>query len=92
MALVNRYLRSYFANPDGQFRVTIDTSLTFYKVNPLVNRFLVRDINHHAVILELKYDRDYEDLAERISNAFPFRVTRSSKYVEGVDRFFQYES
>jgi hypothetical protein len=56
-------------------------------VNPLVNRFQVRDVNKDVVIVELKYNREYEELAERISNHFPFRVTRSSKYVDGVARF-----
>ena len=87
MSLVNRYLRSYFANYDGRFRVTIDTDQSFYKVNPLVNRFQVRDVNRDVVIVELKYGREHEELAERISNNFPFRVTRSSKYVDGVARF-----
>jgi hypothetical protein len=87
MSLVNRYLRSYFATYDGRFRVTIDTDQSFYKVNPLVNRFQVRDVNKDVVIVELKYDREHEPLADRISNAFPFRVTRSSKYVDGVARF-----
>ena len=85
MSLVNRYLRSYFANYDSRFRVTIDTDQSFYKVNPLVNRFQVRDVNKDVVIVELKYDREHD--AERISNTFPFRVTRSSKYVDGVARF-----
>jgi hypothetical protein len=87
MSLVNRYLRSYFANYDGRFRVTIDTDQSFYKVNPLVNRFQVRDVNRNVVIVELKYEREYDESAERISNTFPFRVTRSSKYVDGVARF-----
>jgi SPX domain protein involved in polyphosphate accumulation len=87
MSLVNRYLRSYFANVDGRFRVTIDTDLSFYKVNPLVNRFRVRGMNKDVVIVELKYERDHEETAARISNAFPFRVTRSSKYVDGVASF-----
>jgi hypothetical protein len=87
MSLVNRYLRSYFANCDRRFRVTIDTDQSFYKVNPLVNHFQVRDVSKDIVIVELKYDREHEELAARISNNFPFRVTRSSKYVDGVARF-----
>ncbi|OGO17497.1 MAG: hypothetical protein A2Z14_17285 [Chloroflexi bacterium RBG_16_48_8] len=87
MSLVSRYNRSYFANYDGRFRVTIDTDLSYYKVNPLVNCFQVKDVQKGVVIVELKYDREHENLAHRISNAFPFRVTRSSKYVEGVERF-----
>lgn len=92
MSLVNRYLRSYFANYDGRFRVTIDTHQSFYKVNPLVNRFQVRDVIKNVVIVELKYDREHEELADRISNNFPFRVTRSSKYIDGVERFLMSSS
>ena len=68
--------------------MTIDTELAFYKLNPLVNRFLVKDFNPHAVIVKLKYVREYEDLANQISSAFPFCLTRSSKHVEGFDRFY----
>jgi SPX domain protein involved in polyphosphate accumulation len=87
MSLVNRYNRSYYANCDGRFRVTIDTDLSYIKVNPLVNRFLVKNVQNGVVILELKYDREHERLAHQISNAFPFRISRSSKYVDGVERF-----
>ena len=78
----------YYPNSNGRFRVTIDTELAFYKLNPLVNRFLVKDFNPHAVIVELKYDREYENMANQISSAYPFHLTRSSKHVEGIDRFY----
>jgi SPX domain protein involved in polyphosphate accumulation len=87
MSLVNRYYRAYYANCDGRFRVTIDTDLSYTKVNPMVNRFQVKHEQKGVVILELKYDRAYEGLAHQISNAFPFRITQISKYVDGVGRF-----
>jgi hypothetical protein len=40
------------------------------------------------VIIELKYGLGHEDEASRIATRFPFRVTRSSKYVIGVDALY----
>jgi len=42
--------------------------------------------DHGVVIVELKYDRADEREAERVASRFPFRLTRSSKYVRGVER------
>jgi SPX domain protein involved in polyphosphate accumulation len=85
-ALVNRYRREYYATPDGRFRVTIDDELTYYAVHPLAGRLHARAADHGVVIVELKYDRAHERQAERVASRFPFRLTRSSKYVRGVER------
>ncbi|MFT7452391.1 MAG: hypothetical protein ACI9VN_003123 [Patescibacteria group bacterium] len=37
------------------------------------------------MIVELKYDIVDDEDAQYISNLFPFRLTKSSKYVSGVD-------
>ena len=39
------------------------------------------------IILELKYAHDQDLNADKIINHFPFRITRSSKYVSGVESF-----
>lgn len=85
-ALVNRYRREYYVTPDGQFRVTIDDELTYYAVHPLAGGLHTRAADHGVVIVELKYDRAREPQAERVASRFPFRLTRSSKYVRGVER------
>ena len=38
-----------------------------------------------SVVVELKYSGDISTLDERLVNFLPFRVTRMSKYVTGVD-------
>lgn len=84
--LLNRYLRRYYATPDRRFRLTVDTGLTFYPIGRRNNRFLRRQVDRDAVIVELKYAPEHEPQAARITAAFPFRVTKSSKYVQGVER------
>lgn len=86
--LVNRYLRWYFATPDRRFRVTVDTDLTFYHVNSFSNHFLQRQVDYRDIIVESKYQREDDPQAERIAAAFPFRMTRSSKFVQGIERVY----
>lgn len=87
-SLVNRYLRSYFATQDGRFRTTIDKELSYYKVSRLSNRFIVRLDDHGTVIVEIKYDREHEGEVNRIASSLPFRLSRSSKYVQGIEGFY----
>lgn len=86
--LVNRYRRWYFATPDRHFRVTVDTGLTFLHLNKIKNQFLFRQSDQRAIVVELKYAREYDPEADRISSGFPFRMTRSSKYVQGIERVY----
>ncbi|MBC8331937.1 MAG: VTC domain-containing protein [Anaerolineae bacterium] len=86
--LVNRYLRWYFATPDRRFRVTVDTELTFYHLNKFSNRFLHRQVDYQDIVVELKYQHDDDLQAGRIASAFPFRMTRSSKFVQGIERVY----
>lgn len=86
--VVNRYWRSYFATKDERFRATIDTELSYYKVNRLSNRFVVRHHEHGTVIVEIKYEREHEYEANQIVSSLPFRLSRSSKYVQGIEAFY----
>jgi len=89
LVLLNRYYRHYYVSRDGCFRVTLDSNLTFYKVNGAFgNSFLHHQESPSQVILELKYMREQESFADRVISFFPFRVTRSSKYVQGVERVY----
>jgi hypothetical protein len=81
-----RYRRRYFRSADGRFRATIDSELEFYIVSPRGNRFLHRAQDHVHVVLELKYGREDDARAERVSSDLPLRLTRSSKYVMGLDQ------
>jgi len=87
--LLNRYYRHYYASRDGCFRVTIDSELIFYKVNGAFgNAFLHQQRSNPQIIVEIKYARQYESGAESVISFFPFRVTRNSKYVQGVERVY----
>ena len=86
--LLNRYLRWYFATPDRRFRVTVDTDLSFFHLNPFTNWFVNKQFDHENIVLELKYRLDDDSKVDEISAGFPFRVTRSSKYVQGIERVY----
>jgi hypothetical protein len=47
-----------------------------------------RQVDWHAVVVELKYDVAQELAAGRVASFFPFRVTRNSKYVQGMERVY----
>lgn len=86
--LANRYQRWYFATPDRRFRVTVDTDLSFYHLNPFTNRFINKQVDHQNIVLELKYKMKDDPEVEKICAAFPFRLTRSSKYIQGIERVY----
>lgn len=86
--LVNRYLRRYFVSRDQSHRLTLDSELGFRTPTCGVSRapsWVGRD---GRVILELKFGIGNEDEATRIATRFPFRLTKSSKYVVGMDTLY----
>lgn len=86
LSLVNSYNRKYFLSSDSSYRITIDTGMQVYKLVPHQNNFLHKSIDCANTILELKYDNPNDRFAADITNYFPFRITRSSKYVDGIAR------
>ncbi|MCP4154711.1 MAG: polyphosphate polymerase domain-containing protein [bacterium] len=92
--LINGYDRKYFLSADKRYRITIDTNLDFYSARHLSRYFW----NHRSfdrsgpdvdgvdrVIMEIKYSSENDAEAAEITAHFPFRLTRSSKYVSGVE-------
>lgn len=86
--LLNRYRRRYFVSHDERFRLTVDSELGYQAVGRRVNRFPTWVGNDGRVIVELKFGRGNEDEASRIASRFPFRMTRSSKYVVGLEALY----
>lgn len=84
-SLVNRYNRRYFQSQDGHYRITIDSGMEYYPIKRSPNYFLQGTRDPVNTIIELKYNQDRDGKAERISNFFPFRMTKSSKYVTGIE-------
>ncbi|MFK8006803.1 MAG: polyphosphate polymerase domain-containing protein [Saprospiraceae bacterium] len=82
--LLNSYHRSYFGTPDGKFRITLDRKLRYFSLlnNSKFNRY---QIENEEVVMELKYDETLDLATDRITQHFPFRMTKSSKYVSGIE-------
>lgn len=87
-AILNRYKRWYFATPNQSFRATVDADLSFYHLRKLSNHFMYSHSEHRNLILELKYQVENDPAANRICAVFPFRITRSSKYISGIDHVY----
>jgi hypothetical protein len=85
-ALANRYRRHYYQSADRRFRMTIDTDLSSSRPGPAAQ--LQRPSFRHApgVIVELKFEPRHADDAADVTNALPFRLTRFSKYVAGIQQ------
>ena len=88
IVLLNNYRRRYFVSRDGRFRLTLDTDMAYYRIAGRCNWMAHRQNDHRNVIVELKYGIEDDAEASRISTFFPFRVTKSSKYVQGIERVY----
>ncbi|MBU0597573.1 VTC domain-containing protein [Patescibacteria group bacterium] len=86
LAIFNYYNREYFLSENKNFRFTIDDNMKFHRLNNLHNNFFDSFSNYKDVVLELKYSQENDDFAASITNNLPFRITKSSKYVMGVER------
>jgi hypothetical protein len=83
--LLNRYRRSYFLSSDGEIRLTLDTELRYFNARSGRNSFLSACIDRGVTVVELKYGPDADERARWAASRFPFRMTKSSKYVRGVE-------
>jgi SPX domain protein involved in polyphosphate accumulation len=86
--LINRYKRNYFQSADKNYRITVDTNLVFYNFSFQSISFLKMFNFGSNVILELKYQPNEDLTANEVTNHFPFRMTKMSKYVIGIEKIF----
>ena len=83
--ILNRYSRWYYRSANGDYRLTIDNDMEFYEINTGTNTYLHKHVDVRSVVLELKYEQHKDRDACDIANFFPFRMTRNSKYLSGVE-------
>jgi len=83
--LLNRYERTYYLSHDKKFRITLDRKMNFFSINPFVEHFKTFTDTDDTIV-ELKYDESCIDQAKKITQFFPHRVTKNSKYVVGIDK------
>ena len=82
-SIVNSYYRRYFLSSNGKFRITIDNEINYFATNTgWINPFSIKE---QHIIMELKYDQEDAKEAPDVSNYFPFRLARNSKYVNGIN-------
>lgn len=82
-ALVNSYRRKYYLSHNGLYRVTIDRDISYYYVSPNINHVLTKS-DHEGIVVEIKYAHENDNCLDKLTNQFPFRLGRNSKYVQGV--------
>ena len=83
--LLNHYTRKYFTSADKKVRITFDFNLWFVKIGRRNNLFKRVEFDKENKIIELKYSDKDGDRVSQITNHFPFRLSRSSKYVMGIN-------
>ena len=85
--LVNSYYRHYYVSFDERFRITIDEQLEFaaYNVKTIQNQQPILHPFQSNKIIEIKYEETDSPKADFISQYLPFRPTKHSKYVIGVE-------
>jgi len=86
--MLNRYRRKYFQSFNRKFRLTIDDTQSFYKFNKFNNTFLEKIEDIDNTIMEIKYAKEDDAQVSKITNNFPFRLTKSSKYARGMEMFY----
>ncbi len=82
-----QYLRSYYVSQNGKVRATIDRKLRYYLYQ---GRLLMQHSPavDPGIILEIKYDKDYDDQMQPIFQMIPFRLTKNSKYVSSINAHY----
>lgn len=83
--LYNSYERKYYLSFCGKFRITLDFNQEFF--DPNYTNFLMSKevIDDREIVLELKYNLEHDNEARRVAQEFNTRLTKNSKYVNGVD-------
>lgn len=82
--LLNRYKRKYYVSADMHYRITLDHELEYYRFDRHFNLFTRPIRDYHSTVVELKYSGSIDQIDDRVASYFPFRVTRMSKFVTGM--------
>ena len=80
----NNYNRRYFANKDKSIRFTIDKNISYSNIFKEKKFRLNKIYRDKRIILEIKSIVNNEDLLQNICQNLPLRVSRNSKYINGV--------
>ena len=82
-SLYNAYERRYFLSDCERFRITVDYNMKFY--NPDIAAFKISKARIQNIVLELKYEREFDEESRMLTQEIDARLSKNSKYVQGVD-------
>ena len=82
--IFNNYHRHYFFSRTRGVRITIDERLTYRPVNDHGDSRGIPLRFSDECIVEIKYGEEVSEIIPEISAALPYRVSRNSKYRNGV--------
>lgn len=82
--LLNSYQREYYRSADLKFRLTVDEYVKMYRLRNYSNTFIDQSSMLKSKIIELKYSCKYDQDSHRVTSLFPFRLSKNSKYVRGI--------
>ncbi len=86
--LINRYKRKYFLDFSGKYRITLDSETEYFNISGGKAVLSNKATGEGYPIVELKYNIEDNKGASDISSLFPFRMTKNSKYVNGISVFY----
>lgn len=82
--MVNHYQRRYYTSHHTSVRLTLDTALAFATVTDWTQGYDTHQLPH--CILEAKYPVAHDPVLTTIVQGLPLRVSRSSKFVMGMQQ------
>ena len=82
-----QYIRSYLVSMDRKYRLTLDRGLKYYFMDSYP-AFINNPAKESATIVEIKYDAQYDEDWDYVSQNMAFRMGKSLKYVGGVMRCY----
>jgi len=87
--LMNRYLREYWRSADGNYRLTADSELQFFALQRFAGTAFQTCRDYRKIIVEMKYDAEYDSGVPEMAQHFPVRLGKCSKYVMGIERLYK---
>ena len=80
----NKYNRRYFANKDKSIRITVDKNVSYSNIFKEEIFKINKTYKDKRIILEIKSVVNNEELLQNICQNLPLRVSRNSKYINGI--------
>ena len=86
--IIITYERKYLISNICDCRMTIDTKLKYKIINHYANYIWDDYYNNQEMIIELKYPANIDKEIINKYFHFPFRVSKNSKYVNGINKYY----